>query len=136
MGPRARERAPGWAPIPPAASSGAAVAHSAAARPFPKPPKSPRGQETPGSPSRRVSDRRAGPKTSPPRPEKVRGSHSPAGAAVAAAVPEVPDGVPKLKAMSREQGTKVLLPRHSVHSAFQSGEETASRSGSSASFLA
>lgn len=64
-------RAPGWASSPPAASSGAASAHSAAAGPFPK-PQSPRRQETPGSPSQRVSDRGSGREASPPPRKKAR----------------------------------------------------------------
>lgn len=46
--------------------------------------------------------------------------HSPAGAAVAAAVPEVPEGAPKLKAISKEQeaGPHTLLPRYWVPSDF------------------
>lgn len=52
------------------------------------------------------------PEASPPQ-EKVQGDHSPAGAAEAAAVPEVPDGAPKLKAMSREQGTPKRCSRDS-----------------------
>ena len=96
--------------------------------------KSPRGQGSPGAPSRRLSDR-GRPEPSPGPQEKVRRGHAPAGAAVAAAVPEVPEGAPKLKAMSREQGTEELLPRHSVHAAFCSGGKSP-RSRGSASFLA
>lgn len=117
---------------PPAASRGACSASSAPpARPFPKPrslrpgrkPREPRAAESLGP--RRTRDQ--------PQ-EKVRGNDSPVGAAVAAAVPEVPEGAPKLKAMSREQGTEKQLPRHSVHSASRSGGETSSGSRSSASF--
>lgn len=57
------------------------------------------------------------------------GDNLPAGAAVAAAVPEVPEGAPKLKAMSRERGTKpeqraAPATRRSVRSSFPSGRET------------
>lgn len=85
-------------------------------------------QDTPGSPCRRVSDQGGGPEVSLPPREKVQGDHSPVGAAGAAAVPEVPEGAPKLKAISREQETgepKRCSRRHWVLSAFRSGGETA-----------
>lgn len=74
-------------------------------RPFAESP-SLRAGGRPQGPQARVTDRGCGPEASPPPRNKAWGDHSPAGAAVAAAVPEVPEGAPKLKAISKEQRTR------------------------------
>lgn len=59
----------------------------------------------PRDPQARQFRTECGPVASLPPRKKAGDDHSPAGAAVAAAVPDVPEGAPKLKAISKEHRT-------------------------------